>query len=358
MRLRPPSNAVAFLVAALASVSAVTNVAFAQEFLRGRVVDENQRSIPYAQVELQPADRRIVTDQNGDFAIAIESPGTYELRVRRIGYEPARLTIQIPHKARSITITLKALPRVLDSVRIAERGPNVRYTGVVLDDFGQPVVNAHVIAAGASDLGVRTDSSGHFRLAKAQKGSMILHIRKPGYSPYFGSLALRFDREDTLRVKRLPQGLPEAYILAESGFNRDTMAYAEMDARMRWNRATSAVATREDLDAWSTMNLCQALMRTKVAGFAELRETECHRIRCILEDGMRPVMQRLANYAAAEVEAVEMAGRDETGTIFARIEAYCDNRFTSESPLAPKMDPTRLERFRRAGGVVIWFRRR
>jgi hypothetical protein len=306
---------------------------------------------------LREADRRVVTDQGGDFTISVDVNGTYELRVRRIGYEPARLTVRIPNESRSITITLRAIPRVLDSVRISERGPNVRYTGVVLDDFGQPVVGAHVIAAGANDLGVRTDSSGNFRLAKAQKGSMILRIRKPGYSPYFGSLSLQIDREDTLRVKRLPQGLPEAYILIESGFDRDTFAFAELDSRMRWNRPTSSIASREDLDAYAEMNLCEALMRSKVAGFAQLRGESCALTMCILEDGLRPVYRTLHSYNAAEVEAVEWVRRDETGTLTARSENICNKQVTNTNfPFDPP--PEEVSNARKRGGVVIWFRRR
>jgi hypothetical protein len=139
-----------------------------QGTLRGRVVDETRRPVSYAQVELHPGDRRVVADQSGDFSIAVEANGAYELRVRRIGYEPTRVAVRIPFDEPSLTITLTSLPRVLDSVRIRERGPIVRFTGIVLDDFDQPVVDAQVIAAGAADPAVRTDSAGHFRLAKAQ----------------------------------------------------------------------------------------------------------------------------------------------------------------------------------------------
>jgi hypothetical protein len=106
------------------------------------------------------------------------------------------------------------------------------------------------------------------------------------------------------------------------------------------------------------MNLCQALMRTKVAGFARLREEDCNMMRCVIEDGVRPVMKRLVMYDAAEVEAVEWIRRDETGTIFARTETYCDNRFTNPNPFASKRPPTSLEQVRKAGGVVIWFRKK
>ncbi|HEY5547509.1 MAG TPA: carboxypeptidase-like regulatory domain-containing protein [Gemmatimonadaceae bacterium] len=311
--------------------------------LRGRVSDETSRPVPFAQITLNPGDRRIVTDQNGDFNIASIADGEYQLRVRRIGFEPTTVRVRLPLEQSPFRITMTALPRILDSVRIRERGPVVRYTGIVIDDFDQPVMGAEVIAAGASDLGVRTDSAGHFRLLKAQKGTLLLRVRKFGYTPYFGSLSLRAEREDTVRVKRHPQGLPEAYILAESGFGRDTFAYIELDSRMRWKSSGAGIASREDLDRWADMDLCQALMRTPAASSMQLRESECSVPRCIVMDGLRPQILPLNLINADEVEAFEYHPRDLTGTIANRTGLMCNRRALGAS--------------KATGGFVVWLRR-
>jgi hypothetical protein len=123
---------------------------------------------------------------------------------------------------------MQSLPQLLDSVRIRERGPVARYTGIVVDDFHEPVAGAEVIAAGAADLGVRTDSAGHFRLLKAQKGTLVLRVRKFGYTPYFGSLSLRAEREDTRKAS--PTGT------AGSASRRKRIGYTfaiRLDSRMR-----------------------------------------------------------------------------------------------------------------------------
>ena len=132
--------------------------------LRGRVVDETNRAISFAQIRVTPGDRRLVTDQNGVFEIRALANGDVQLDVRRIGFEPTRLTLQLPRAEGPLTITIRSLPRVLDSVRVRERGPEVRFTGIVVDDLNQPVIDAEVIAAGANDQHVRTDAGGHFRL--------------------------------------------------------------------------------------------------------------------------------------------------------------------------------------------------
>ena len=354
-----------FLAMFALAVPAVESRAQSAGAIRGRVVDSTGRPVSFAQVELRPIDRRVVADQSGDFSIAGLTDGQYELRVRRIGYTPTTVQVRVPGEQRSLSITLVPLPRVLDSVRIRERSSILRYTGIVLDDLNEPVVGAEVIAAGASDLGVRTDSAGHFRLAKPQKGMLVLRIRKFGYTPYFGSLTFSAEREDTIRVKRHPQDLPEAYIRIESGFGRDTFAYVELDSRMRWKVPGSGVASREDLDRWGDMDLCQALMRTPAAASMELRESHCSQPQCIIIDGLEPVIRPLNTFLAAAVEAVEFHRRDLTGTIVSRKGVACSPRVLSS------LTPAELPRTRTGragsvvappplvpGGLVIWMRRR
>jgi len=310
--------------------------------LRGRVRDSTSRPISFAQVQLLPGDRRVISDQNGEFVIAGIEDGEYQLRVRRIGFEPTQATVRVPRDS-ALVITMNALPRVLDSVRIRERALGLRYTGIVVDDFNQPVVGAEVIAAGAGDRGVRTDSAGHFLLAKPQKGTLVLRIRKFGYTPYFGSLSLQTEREDTIRVKRHPTDLPEAYIRAESGFGRDTFAYMELDSRTRWKLSSGGIASREDLDRYADMDLCQALMRLGLGGKMGLRESACSLPKCVLIDGLQPLLRPLNAFLAREVEAFEYHQKDWSGTLAARMQGWCSRG------RAPARD---------AGGYVLWLRKR
>ena len=318
------------------------NEASAQNSIRGRVKDENNRPVSFAQVQLVPGDRRLTTDQNGEFVISGLRTGDYQVKLRRIGFTPAAINVHVPSDEGWIPITMNSLPRVLDSVRIRERSSILRYTGIVVDDLDQPVVGAEVIGAGASDRGVRTDSAGHFRLDKVQKGTLVLRVRKFGYAPYFGSLTFRTEREDTIRMKRHPTDLPEAYIRAESGFGRDSFAFIELDSRMRWKLSTGGVASREDLDPWADMDLCQAIMRTPLAGKIGLRESGCSLVRCVLIDGVQPLLRPLNAFNAAEVETFEFHTKDWSGTLASRYQGACGRGMA-----AP----------RGGGGIVIWLRR-
>jgi len=315
----------------------------AQNAIRGRVKDENNRPVAFVQVQLVPGDRRLVADQNGEFVISALSTGDYQLKLRRIGFTPAEIQVHVPSAEGWIPITMNSLPRVLDSVRIRERASILRYTGIVVDDLDQPVIGAEVIGAGASDHGVKTDSAGHFRLDKVQKGTLVLRVRKFGYAPYFGSLTFRTEREDTIRMKRHPTDLPEAYIRAESGFGRDSFAYIELDSRLRWKLSTGGVASREDLEPWVEMDLCQALMRTPAGGKMQLRESGCSLPRCIIIDGLQPIIRPLNAFTAAEVETFEYHEKDWSGTLRSRYQSACGRGMAA---------PTG------AGGLVIWLRRR
>jgi hypothetical protein len=152
---------------------------------------------------------------------------------------------------------------------------------------------------------------------------------------------LRAEREDTIRMKRHAQDLPEAYIRAESGFGRDTFAYIELDSRMRWKLSSGGVASREDLDAHAELDLCQALMRTPLAGKMMLRESDCSLPRCIIIDGLQPLIRPFNAFMASEVEAFEFHAKDWTGSLHDRRGVWCGRAGARD-----------------AGGYVIWLRRR
>jgi hypothetical protein len=312
----------------------------AQNSIRGRVRDENNRPVSFAQVQLTPEDRRVLADQNGEFIISSLRTGDYEIRLRRIGFTPTQVKVHVPNDGGWIPITMTSLPRVLDSVRIRERASQLRYTGIIIDDFDQPVADAEVIVAGASDLGVRTNSEGQFRVVKSLRNTLALRVRKFGYAPYFGTLTLRTEREDTIRLKRHPTDLPEAYIREQSGFGRDSFAYIELDSRTRWRLSSGGMASREDLDAHAELDLCQALMRTPLAGKMRLNERACGLSRCILIDGLQPITRPLNHFMAAEVEAFEFHTKDWSGSLHDRYGIGC------HSGPGP----------RDAGGIVIWLR--
>lgn len=142
-------------------------------------------------------------------------------------------------------------------------------------------------------------------------------------------------------MKRHATDLPEAYIRTESGFGRDSFAYIELDSRMRWKLSSGGVASREDLDAHLELDLCQALLRTPLAGKMRLTERACSMVRCVIINGLLPLLRPLNAFVAAEVEAFEYHEKDWSGTLSSRQGVWCNSRGGA----------------RDAGGYVVWLRK-
>src|SRR5687767_169227 len=70
-----------------------------------------------------------VSDRNGEFVLGSLQTRDYELTIRRIGYQPTQLKVHVPSDEGWIPITMTSIPRLLDSVRIRERG-SLRYTAL------------------------------------------------------------------------------------------------------------------------------------------------------------------------------------------------------------------------------------
>lgn len=307
--MRPAAAGRCFALAAtlvLACVSIAGN-AFAQgtAIVSGRVVDAAAAPVPEALVELRPGSRRAVSDNDGRFEFRNVAPGEYTVAVHRIGYQPASATVDVTASGATPMITLIAIPRVLDSIRIVERVNSMRYAATVLDDAGVPIPDVAVVLEGVVNS-IRTDSAGHFVIPRNVHGALMLRMRKMGYAPYFGSFEMLAAREDTLRMFRLPQSLSAVQITEESGFGRDTFVYKDLDQRMRWRDHKSSLITRDVLAKAGRSSLCT------VVG--------CRFSDCTIIDGTRNNLMPVAAYYADQVETVEVypPGSDWSGTLAAR----------------------------------------
>ena len=315
--------------------------------VRGRVVDQGGEPIPGAQIELRPGTRRVVSATDGGFRFAGVEPGHHELHVRRIGYQPAVVGLAVAMDT-VVTVRLTAIPRVLDSVRIRERARELRFIAVVVDDLGLPVPEAEFVAEGI-DNKLRTDESGRVVLPRARRGTLMVRIRRVGYEAYFGTFLIEGEREDTLRMNRLPRSLTDVEILALSGFGRDTFVFAELHSRQSWRSNVAGVIGREELAALGGLNLCSALPLTRTGARLRLRPdgSFCRAPVCVLLNGDKPGLRMLSSFRASDVEAVEYfpANSDWSGTIASRAGMTC----------YPRMLPNRGPG-RHPGGWVLWLR--
>ena len=88
----------------------------------GLVIDSAGTPIDEAEVQLVGANRIGVTRPNGGFLFRPLPIGQYLIRVRKLGYAPANMTLSlVDHDDREVIIKMRALPVKLDAMTIAAR---------------------------------------------------------------------------------------------------------------------------------------------------------------------------------------------------------------------------------------------
>jgi hypothetical protein len=295
--------------------------AHAQGDIRGRVTDSTGVPVVDAQLILTPVDRRTLSDDDGSFAFLELKAGKYTLQVRRIGYQPQTVSIDVGARGTVPTaIKLVPIPRVLDSIRISEQANGLRYTGVVLDERSAPMEGAIVMVPGKARE-IRTDASGRFSVEGFRVGTVIARVRKIGYVPQMHSLDLDRSLVDSIRMRRLGQSLTPVQVTVQSGFGKDTFAYRDLDERMRWKSEQSYIVSREEFAQQGTTDLSNAIRYSTTGG--RFGGTLSHPMPdgCIIINGERALKDwPLTAFHADEVETVEVypPKSDATGSIEVR----------------------------------------
>lgn len=310
------------VVAAAISASAIqAQTPVATGAISGRVVDQSGHPIEGVQLRLSPAGTNAISESDGSFGFFGLHRGVYTVSARRIGYAPASQIVEVRDSTVTTRVSLTAIPRELDSVRIRERSSGIRYTAVVLDQNDQPVAGAEVMAIGVSDT-LRTDSLGRFTVGRLGRGTMMLRMRKMGYRAFFDSYRIVTDRSDTLRMSRLSESLATVEIKEQSGFGMDYWVYRDLSQRTRWKTSSAGSISREELAPQGKLNLCDALRRTPSGNhYVFIPPYICPRAYyTMLIDGALCQKRKLMDFTADEVEAVEYfpASSDWSGNLSAR----------------------------------------
>jgi len=310
---------VGFAIAAVCAISPARAQGTGE--IRARVLDEAGAPVVDAQVELVPGSRRALSEDDGGFAFTQVAAGSYTLQIRRIGYRPQSVKVEVGARATaSPAITLVAIPRVLDSIRVFEKANGLRYTGTVLDDRSAPIEGAIVMVPGKSRE-LRTDAGGRFSVEGFGQGTVIARVRKIGFAPQLHTLQMVNSKTDSIRMKRLAQNLSPVEVMAKSGFGKDTFVYKELDQRMRWKSEKSYVVSREEFDQQGTTDLANAIRYSVTGG--RYGGTLSHPMPdgCVIINGARALKDwPLTAFFADEVEAVEVypPKSDVSGSIEAR----------------------------------------
>lgn len=91
--------------------------------VRGQVTDERGNPVANAHVTVAEGNAAAVTDSSGRFSLDAQPAGTQALVVRRLGYMPKQVTVNLtPRATREVNVRLDQLVPVLAEVQIEARG--------------------------------------------------------------------------------------------------------------------------------------------------------------------------------------------------------------------------------------------
>ena len=165
------------------------NPAWEKRAIVGLVLDQNHRMLEGADVVIRAPRRQVKTDAYGQFRLADLDTGTYELTVRRIGYEIALQSYQVTDSGGAARFCLVPDPRGLPAMITSATRAGL--SGVIGDSTYQPLRGAEVRAVAEGQRAI-TDSAGGFHLA-LKKGTYALVVTKPGFGRQFVSVTIPAD---------------------------------------------------------------------------------------------------------------------------------------------------------------------
>lgn len=119
------------LTAVLAAVVPAAGLAQTRGGIEGRVIDPAGR--PLAAADVSVGRWRATTDADGAWRITHVEPGSYRIAVRRLGYRPSRLDVDIEAgRTARVTVTLELVPFTLDSLVVSAPPSTISTTNVEL----------------------------------------------------------------------------------------------------------------------------------------------------------------------------------------------------------------------------------
>lgn len=319
---------------ALAGQSAETN-----GIVRGEVVSSvDSRPVVDAEILLTigSGTRISRTDERGQFSINRVPDGHHGLQVRRLGYLPSSLTVDVQDGTASVTVRLAPSTQVLQSVRVRRSFSGVR--GVVgADSTLEPIVGARVAIMGTSGR-AKTDSVGGF-LIGIRPGAYIARISAPGFRPSLRSILVRWDTITEV-VELLATGQKGSSIVLEAAL---TDAYTRLNAR----GPMSVVVSGEELRQTKSDGLVAALMQIRTTSAKGLR---LGRSVCIFLNGRPMPDLGLSMLNTAEVEALEVYTKA-SDTHGALGQLWPPGRECGSTGVASKPDPSVT-----IAWIVVWTR--
>ena len=176
----------------------ITSTVDAQNTIRGRVTDAENKPVPYINVMAQSINKGAVTDADGAFMISNIAPGNYEITVSGIGFETQTLTSSVPGPA--LTVTLNEKDHELDEIVIQGKSD----TQLAIEQpFKTEVINTKALAHQPSTM------------IELMNRSVGVRVRQTGGLGSSASISVNGFQDNA--IKYFKDGIPMDYLGA--GFN-------------------------------------------------------------------------------------------------------------------------------------------
>lgn len=275
-------------------------------------------------------------EDDGDYRVDGLTAGRWQVSVRREGFTPLIVEIEMPAAGLRKDLTLVERTEELDASLIAAGWKGVR--GVVTDSRGNETLAGASLRLMGSDAVASTDSTGRFSLPLPADRDFILRVARMGF-------------ETRLLTGRTPA---TGYLAVEVALDTtdaedaDYWVWRDLERRLKYATPRAALMTRTEVRETRAVSLGSAIEASRsVAGRGLVVTTGA----CLFVDGLPRPGATVDAIRADDVEFVEVypEGTDLTRTLASRwpTNAVCGHGNLAARPT----DPRRAAQF-----VAVWLR--
>ena len=273
---------------------------------------------------------------DGDFRIEGVAVGRWQVSVRRDGFAPLVLEIEMPAGGMRRDFTLFEMAATLDSAILASGWTGVR--GSVNDSRGNAALAGASVRLMGMEGNASSDSTGRFALPLSGERDFILRVGRTGYAT----------RLVTGRTPATGYSVLEVPLDTSDAEGRDYWIWRDLERRLRYATPRAAQMTRAEIEQTGATSLGSALEAGRSVAGRGLLVTGAS---CLFVNGLPRPGATVDAIRASDVEFVEAypEGTDLTRTLASRwpSSAVCGNGGLSPRPSDPR---------REAQYVVVWLR--
>jgi xanthine/CO dehydrogenase XdhC/CoxF family maturation factor len=260
--------------------------------LAGRILGTDGAAVAEAVVRATQGARTIITrtDEDGDYRLAGLAGGGWTVSVRRLGYRPTAVHVDMPAEGLRRNFTVERVTPALDPVLVAAKWTGVR--GIVGDARRlSPLAGASVRILGA-ERGTGSDTLGGFALALPGGRDALLRVERAGFATRLMSVAVPAEGYVELEVPldTITEKPLDGYI------------WRDLDQRLKFATPRAVLVSRRDIEASNAVSLLTALQFSRQM---QARGVVIDRRACVFVNGLARPSFPLDAIMADDVEFVE-----------------------------------------------------